>query len=212
MKNTNTSLVQRIKEGSKLAFDELYSKYFDKIYTLSYAKLASKEDAEETTQDIFLNVFLSIDKFKNESSVLTWLYGIAKHIITDKLKERLLHRTVPLDLLREKLEVKTLSPDKIIIRREKISLIHQAIALLSKDQSKAIYLYYFGQYSVKEISQMLSRSQTAVTSLLSRAYKKLAKILEKQGFNYKDYEKENFARYHFRAFPQRAKEWQNPRY
>lgn len=209
MKNINASLVQRIKEGSKLAFDQLYSKYFDKIYTLSYAKLGSKEDAEEITQDIFLNAFLSIDKFKNKSSVLTWLYGIAKHIITDKLKERLLHRTVPLDLLREELETKTPSPDRVIIRKEEIRLIHQAIARLSRDQSKAIYLYYFRQYPVREISRRLSRSQTAVTSLLSRAYKKLAKILEKRGFNYIAYEKESFARCYLRAFPQRAKEWQN---
>jgi hypothetical protein len=65
--------------------------------------------------------------------------------------------------------------------------------------------------SVKEILWTLSISQTAVTSLLSKVYKKLAKILEKQGFNYKSYEKASFARCHLRAFLQGTQKIAKPR-
>ena len=82
MKDEN-EILRRIAEGEEKAFEIFYSTYSEKVYNtaLSFTKVI--EDAEEITQDVFVRIFKSASKFKQKSSVNTWVYRITiKHTHT----------------------------------------------------------------------------------------------------------------------------------
>ena len=57
----------------------IYKKYSKKIYNLAYRMTGNKDDASDITQDTFIQGFKSLDKFRGESQIYTWLYKIAKN-------------------------------------------------------------------------------------------------------------------------------------
>ena len=76
---TDEQLLAGLREGSEGHFTQLYERYFRRIYTFSYARVRNEADAEEIAQETFLAVFRSIGAFRGQSSLLSWIYGIAKN-------------------------------------------------------------------------------------------------------------------------------------
>ncbi len=85
---TDEELITQIREGDRTAFEQLVSRYEDRVYNLAYRMLASRQDAEDVLQDTFLNVIRGLDKFRGTSSFSTWLYRIATNAALTKIRKR----------------------------------------------------------------------------------------------------------------------------
>jgi RNA polymerase sigma factor (sigma-70 family) len=83
---SDEALIERIREGSELHFNQLYERYFQRIYNFVYLRVRNHADAEELTQETFTAVFQSIGGYSGRSSPLGWVYGIAKNTVHNHLR------------------------------------------------------------------------------------------------------------------------------
>ncbi|MBC7523248.1 MAG: sigma-70 family RNA polymerase sigma factor, partial [Flavobacterium sp.] len=81
-------LLQRLKSGDKLAFNELVLQYKSNVINTCYRFLLDIEDAEDISQDVFVEVYLSIQSFRGESKISTWIYRITVTKCLDAIKKR----------------------------------------------------------------------------------------------------------------------------
>jgi RNA polymerase sigma-70 factor (ECF subfamily) len=80
-------LICRIIQGDQSAFEELFNRYQLKILNLTYAMLHNREEAEDLTQEVFLEIYRSINKFKGNSHLSTWIYRIAVNKTINQTKK-----------------------------------------------------------------------------------------------------------------------------
>src|SRR5215467_3974830 len=73
------AIVEELKAGSEIAYDQLINEFHQPIYSLVYRIVADSADAADTTQEVFLKIFRGIKHFHGQSSLKTWIYRIALH-------------------------------------------------------------------------------------------------------------------------------------
>jgi len=170
-------LVQEIKAGNMLAFDEVYRKYSKRLFRFSYNLLKSKEDAENIVQDVFLNLWANRHKIEKGTSLKYYIYTIAYHasinIIRKKLKESdyLEH----LMSLQEPLEE---AVDLQVEFRELDEKLKSIIDALPDRQKEVYILHRVERLKYSEISERLGISVNTIENHMSRA---LRTIREKLG-------------------------------
>ena len=79
-------LVSRIQNADEAAFNVLYNRYFQRVYTFSFARLHNHADSEEVVQETFISVFRSIDAYRGDASLISWIYGIARNTVNNQLR------------------------------------------------------------------------------------------------------------------------------
>jgi RNA polymerase sigma-70 factor (ECF subfamily) len=136
---------------------------------------------EETVQDVFTNVFTAIDSFRGEAPFPAWVLGIARRTIAGRFKRKY-HVTVPLDLPDDDggsepvvpAELSDATPLQHYECNERLARIDFAAReKLSDEQRHLIELHHLQHRSVREIAEVLGRSEDAVKSNLYRARKLL---------------------------------------
>ena len=160
-------LIQKAKKGNALALNELIEKHKKMAYSIAFKYLKNKEDAEDVTQNAFIIVLRSIEKFRNESKFSTWLYKIVYHECLKTLKSK--HQTVEYVPQFAK-QVPETEPQENNIKAEEL-LTH-----LRPNEFTVISLFYLQEKSIKEISQITSFSKPNVKVILHRARTKLKEI------------------------------------
>jgi RNA polymerase sigma-70 factor (ECF subfamily) len=173
--------------GSRPAFEALMHKYYPLVLNFIYRFLANIETAEDLTQEVFIRVYKSGSHYKPKSKFRTWLYTIAKNISLNELRKNKnfiisLDEPVTFDsdgLKRQSADQNQSNPDKDMIRKEKATLIRQAINDLPDNQRMAVILGRFDDFSYAEIAATLGVSEKAVKSLLSRAKENLKRKLSR---------------------------------
>ena len=81
-------LIARLQKRDEAAFEELIRQYEKKVYSLCFRMCGNSEDAEEAAQDAFLALWRGIDRFRQESSLSTWIYRLATNACIDTLRRR----------------------------------------------------------------------------------------------------------------------------
>ena len=185
----DADLLQKIRIGDKAAFNQLVMLYGNKVLNTCYRFLLDKEDAEDISQEVFIEVFQSAKSFRGEAKLSTWIYRIAVTKSLDEIKKRnrkkrvaALGKALHLDTIIHWISGGTM-PDKAMQENENMQEIMRALDKLSDNQRVAFTLSKIEGYSNKEIAEIMNTSIIAVESLVSRAKKKasdeLKKILEK---------------------------------
>lgn len=177
---TDDVLIQRIQSGDREAFDLLYSRYFPRVYGYVARRISNRADAEETVQEVFLAVFSSLDSFRAEGSLTSWVLGVARLTVANRYKKRR-HPTVSID---ETLETEELplsatvpreaTPLEHLEREERIEQLSAAARDdLSSEQRELFVMHHLRHFSIHEIAHSLRKSEDAVKSNLYRARKLL---------------------------------------
>lgn len=79
-------LVRKLRERDEKAFREMVEQYGDRVYNLTYRMLGNREEAEDLSQEVFITVFKSIDSFRGDAKLSTWLYRIAANHCKNRIK------------------------------------------------------------------------------------------------------------------------------
>ncbi len=155
----NNSLLPTDKE-----FAELYLRHADLVYRLSYIYLKNPFDAEDAVQSVYLKLIKSQPVFNNHNHEKAWLMVTTRNYCKDILKNWWKTRRVALDALPE---VSSWNGDK------QSSEVLARLLSLPEKYKIVLYLYYYEEYSVKEISEMLGHKESTVQTQLSRGRKRL---------------------------------------
>ncbi|GAA3413191.1 RNA polymerase sigma factor [Paenibacillus hodogayensis] len=143
---------------------ELYQRHADLIYRLSYIYLKNPVDAEDAVQSVFLKLIKSQMVFNDHEHEKAWLTVTARNYCKDVLKNWWKIRRVALDALPE---VPSWTGD------EPSGKVFARLLSLPTKYKTVLYLYYFEEYSVKEISGLLGHKESTIQTQLSRGRKRL---------------------------------------
>ena len=93
------SLVKQFKEGDERAFNEIVRTYQERLYYLALKLLGDREDAQDISQEAFVKAYYGLNKFKEDSSLYTWLYRIVLNLCMNRRRRDKLVEFVSLDVL-----------------------------------------------------------------------------------------------------------------
>lgn len=156
-------------------FDEIYNKYARKVYNYIFSKCQSYELAEDITQTTFLKAIEHADSFKNESSIITWLFQIAKNALLDEVSKHE-YKNVHLEEMEGSENLFSSKEDILagVISGEEKRRLYENIHSLN-DKQKEIILQRMLGLSFKEIGEIFSQSETWARVSFYRAKEQLQK-------------------------------------
>lgn len=179
-------LVNALIGGDEDAYRHVISSYREPVIRLCRGFTGSHEDAEDLAQDIFLEVFRSINKFRSRSSLSTWIYRIAVNkslnFIRDRKKAELEEHGSQDDISAGSNDY---SADSRLEQKEHAKALHNAIDRLPESQRAAFILSKYEDLKYSEIADIMKTSKASVESLLFRAKRNLQD-------NLRDYYEKNF--------------------
>lgn len=179
-------LVEEIQAGNQRAFRELVETYQNMVANTCYGFLQNSTDAEDVTQEVFIEVHRSIGRFRGDSKISTWLYRIAVTRSIDLLRKRKRRSRVQSfqtffggeEAARQVPDNNSRTPQQTLENKEEATILAEAVAKLPESQKVAFTLSKYEDLSYQEIANVMNKSISSVESLLFRAKKNLRKILE----------------------------------
>jgi RNA polymerase sigma-70 factor (ECF subfamily) len=184
-RNNETRLVEKLSSGDSAAMAEFYNLYRNRLYSLVLEHVDRDENiAEDLVHEVFLAALSSLDKFRGDSQLYTWLRSIALHKINDFYRHQAREprpRESSADSDGLELEQPRDSEPAIhtvLEDEEDRQSVHQALADLPHDYQEVLVLKYLKDMPVLAISQIMGRSPKSVEGLLSRARKAMRDNLE----------------------------------
>lgn len=179
--NDEEQLIQSALAGQSAAFETLVLRYQDRLYTAMISIVGSADEAEDVVQESFIQAYLKLDTFQQNSRFFTWLYRIAFNFALARRRRNRGH--LSLDEAREKSGAEPSfdgdSPDTRMSKTEDIQLVHRALALLSEDHRSILVLREMEDLAYEDIADVLHISIGTVRSRLNRARAALKQQLER---------------------------------
>lgn len=168
---TDNEIIQYVLHRDSALFRLLVEKYQPMVFRTCMGFLHHKEDAEDLTQEVFVQAFQSLATFKAESSFLTWLYRITVNASLNHLRKSA--KWGFLQRMESKFESMEGSsadnPETMLLQDEQRKWVNAALDSLPEKQRTAIVLSKYDDLSQKEIAAVMNTSEGAVEALLQRA-------------------------------------------
>lgn len=182
-------LIQRISKKEQTAFEQLVKRYQSMVLNICYGFIGDYHQAEETAQDVFVQIYKKAGSFRHESKVSTWIYRIAVNLSLNSIRrnKRLMWiKNIgfsPLDESQaEKIPigVQIDEPAALLEQKESKRILRSAVDHLPHKQRTAFILNQFEGLSAEEISKILKVPINAVEVRIHRAKRKLQSVLSHQ--------------------------------
>lgn len=174
----DSEIISLILKGNRDKYQILVEKYQPMVFRTCMGFLHNKEDADDLTQDIFIQAYQSLSKFKGDASFSTWIYRIAVNASLNKVRktsksfffqrfekvfggEKSIAFEIPIP--------DTENPENILIQNEHREWMQKALNSLPENQRTAIVLSKYDDLSQKEIAAIMNTSEGAVEALIQRA-------------------------------------------
>jgi RNA polymerase sigma-70 factor (ECF subfamily) len=168
-------LVIRLRHGDPLAFEQLVQKYKQPIVNFAARMLRDLHEAEDVSQNVFVQAFRSLAQFQFAAKVSSWLYLVARNLCLNELRRRSRHPLASIEgehcttALHDQIEDNHIRPAyDALLHAELVEIIEHAIASLPEPQRTAILLFRDGHLSYVEIAKRLQLSLPATKSLIHR--------------------------------------------
>lgn len=178
-------LIEAMRQGDEIAFKNLYEATKSRVFNTALGYARNREDAEEITQDVFVEAFRSADSFRGDAGVMTWLYRITVNKSLDFLKHQ--KRQKRFSLLTSLFDQQTgavrhestdgVHPGVTLENQENATVLFRAVDKLADKQKTAYILVRVEGLSQTDAAAVMGVSVGAVESLLQRANENLKKQL-----------------------------------
>jgi RNA polymerase sigma-70 factor (ECF subfamily) len=179
------TLIERLKKGDQAAFKFIVDTWKDMVYNTALTIVQQAEDAEDVAQEVFVQVYQSVEGFKGQAKFSTWLYRItlSKALDHERRKKRKKRFALVKNIFLEGDESRSDPPDfrhpgVSLDNKEKAVVLFKAMKSLPDNQRIAFILNKVEGLSYQEIGEVMDTTVSAVESLLHRAKSNLRKILK----------------------------------
>jgi RNA polymerase sigma factor (sigma-70 family) len=176
------AFINDLKSGNEKAYHTLITVYSKRVYNLCLQFVSSPQDAEDTTQEVFTTIYLSMISFRKESSLSTWIYRITVNKCRELNRKK--SRKKRFGIMRSwdetpenYLESSNQDPEKTLLNSELAETIQKAIEGLPENQRIAYTLSKLEGIKNDAIADIMELSVSAVESLLFRAKKSVTEQL-----------------------------------
>lgn len=176
----DAQLMLRVKEGDDASFAELMDRYRAPVIHFVYRMIQNQHIAEELAQDVFLRVYRARKGYEPNAKFTTWLFRIATHIALNAIRDGRSERAVesldneesPFDLSDRRRTI-----EQELVENARLLEIRRAVHALPAKQRAAVLMHKYQEMDYVQIAQVLECSESAVKSLLFRAYETLRRKL-----------------------------------
>jgi len=180
MARTDVELMLDVKAGDDSSFDFLLQKYRSPLVNFLHRMVRDTATAEDLAQEVFLRVYRARKQYTPSAKFTTWLFRIATNLALNSVRDnRYAKLAVPLDAAADEdaapmeLPAPVMRIDEHMIERDRTEFIRRAIASLPEKQRAAVLLHKYEEMDYGEIAKILDCSESALKSLLFRAYESL---------------------------------------
>ena len=181
-------LIERAREGDRVAFRALVERYKKKVYAVALDMTGDHHYAEDISQDVFLKAFVSLPRFRGRASVNTWLYRMTVNTCIDRSRKKAWNAIKPKgavideNIQQNKHSQNTLShPENELERALLQQHIWRALDSLTQRERAVFVLRHYHALRVKEIADCLNVTEGTIKSTLFRALKRLQKKMAPYG-------------------------------
>lgn len=150
------------------AFEALLAAYQDKVFRLCYSMLGDRTQAEDAAQESFLRIWKSLERYRGDSALGTWIFSITRNVCLTAISKRAARRSAPIE------EAERAAPQTPSRERDMMRLVGQ----LPEKYRQAIMLFYMEERSYEEVARMLALPVGTVKTHLHRARQQLASMVK----------------------------------
>ena len=183
MARTDVQLMLDVKAGDEQSFELLLRKYRTPLVNFLYRMVRDTAVAEDLAQEVFLRVYRAREQYAPSAKFTTWMLRIATNLALNSVRDNR-HRQMEISMDRSEetgqdkqraMEVPDRSPsvEQELVARSRAELILKAIYALPEKQRAAVLLHKYQELDYDEIARVLECSESALKSLLFRAYETL---------------------------------------
>ncbi len=172
------SLIERAQKNDPDAFTQIYEEHFDKIYRYVFMRVRTRMEAEDLTQQVFLNALQSISSYKWKGvPFISWLFRIAHNQVIDHHRKVSKVQTTSLEV-----PMASTDPDPVDIVEKEIDVerVKKAMVGLTDLQREVISLRFAGELSTAEAAKVMGKKEGAVKALQHSALAALKRALSEE--------------------------------
>jgi RNA polymerase sigma-70 factor (ECF subfamily) len=175
----DAELMLRVKEGDDASFGVLLEKHRSPVVHFLYRMVQNYAVAEELAQEVFLRVYRSRGTYEPTAKFTTWLFRITTHLALNALRDGKYNRLQERldddsgEMPARQLPDKRLTVEQAMVYEARMEEIRRAIAALPEKQRAAVLMHKYQEMEYSHIGTVLNCSESAVKSLLFRAYESL---------------------------------------
>jgi RNA polymerase sigma-70 factor (ECF subfamily) len=174
---SDRELVDASIAGDTAAFDEMMKRYERVVFRVAYTFCNSREDALDITQSVFLKAFRSLETFRNESLLKTWLIRITYNESISLGRRSKIRREEPIDAVPDMLLTERPRQEEELIATEDARRIRDGLEKLNERHRLAVVLRYMHATPIAEIAEVLGCSDNMVKNILFRGVRTLKKAV-----------------------------------
>ena len=156
-------------------FDILYDRYSQKVFGKCYSLLKSEARAEDAAQEIFVKVLLNLSKFSGRSKFSTWLYSITYNFCIDTIRKNKKNVGVLVDDIGAYGDVVEDDIDDRELMETNVMRLKEVLNKLPVGDKAILLMKYQDEFSIKEICEIIDKSESAVKMKIKRAKEKFLK-------------------------------------
>jgi RNA polymerase sigma-70 factor, ECF subfamily len=175
----DVELMLRSKAGDDAAFSELFERYAKRLVGFAYRMVRDRWRAEELVQDAFLQIYRARDRYSPSARFSTYIYRVVTNNCLNEIRRLGHEKTVPGEA-RPLADETTPGPDHLIMHREILSRVADAVLDLPSQQRAALLLSRLEGFDQREVASCLGVSEFAVKSLVFRATRTLREGIQEQ--------------------------------
>src|SRR5271154_1933471 len=177
-RDEDAELMLRLREGDQACFNRLLERHRNAVIHFLYRMVLNQAVAEELAQEVFLRVYRFRLSYEPKAKFTTWLFRIATHLGLNSIRDGR-HEKAQESLDREtdgatrQVKDRRRTVEQELVYRAKLREVRQAIEVLPSKQRAAVLMHTYEELGYAEIANVLMCSESAVKSLLFRAYESL---------------------------------------
>jgi RNA polymerase sigma-70 factor, ECF subfamily len=185
MVRTDVQLMLDVKAGDEASFELLLQRYRTPLVNFLFRMVRNREQAEDLSQEVFLRVYRAREDYVPSAKFTTWLFRIATNLALNSMRDTRYQRLevsidAPVTVDAEDGDVRPLDVaekrpniEQHLVEDVRVKMIRHAINKLPEKQRAAVLLHKYQELDYTEIAKILSCSESALKSLLFRAYEAL---------------------------------------
>jgi RNA polymerase sigma-70 factor, ECF subfamily len=167
------TLLAGVRRLDPQALAEAHDKYYPAIFRFVAYKVGNQETAEDLTSDVFVRLLDAVrDRHAPQNTLRGWLYSVASHVVSDYHRKKY-RGNQEVDLL-ETIESDVSGPAEETIKKQTLEALSAALGELTEEQQNVIALRFGYEMPIKEVAEIIGKSEGAVKQLQARAVAALA--------------------------------------
>ena len=163
---------QYILTQNQKYFDVLYSRYSSKIFGKCLSILKDEEKAEDATQEIFVKILLNLSKFGGKSKFSTWIYSITYNFCIDTIRKKKKDKSVLVDDMTNEHDTADDGVEDRFLLEMNVRRLKVILDKIPTTDKAILLMKYQDEMSIKEISEILGKSESAIKMKIKRAKQK----------------------------------------